>query len=64
MAPIAETPKSIDFHEDYLALIDFFMNEICIFKNDVVSNKQYFDQILWDSNISFQISNLTLKLNY
>ena len=59
MAPIAETPKSIDFHEDYLALIDFFMNEICIFKNDVISNEQYVDQILGDSNISFQ----TIKLN-
>ena len=35
------------------------MNEICIFKNDVISNEQYVDQILGDSNISFQ----TIKLN-
>ena len=42
-APIAVIPKNTDFHADYLALKDFFINEICDLRNEVISNKQYFD---------------------
>ena len=34
-APIAVTPKNIDFDGDYLALKDFFINEICVLRNEV-----------------------------
>ena len=95
-APIAVTPKNTDFHADYLALRDFFINEVCVVRNKVISNKQpdkhtmcisrrnnvemvvftssqhgihtrsvlreYVDQVLGESNISSQTSELIAKI--
>ena len=60
--PIAVTPKNSEFHADYLALKDFFINEICVLRNEVISNKQYVDQVLADANISSQTSKLIAKI--
>ena len=38
-APVV-TAKNTDFHAVYLALKDFFINEICVLRNEVISNKQ------------------------
>ena len=62
LAPIAVIPKNTDFHADYLALKDFFINEICILRNEVISNKPYVDQVSADANISPQTSKLTAKI--
>ena len=59
--PIAVTPKNSHFHADYLALKDFFINKICVVRNEVISNKQYVDQVLADANISSQTSKLIAK---
>ena len=61
-APITVTPKNTDFHADYLALKGFFMNEICVLRNEVMSNKQNVDQVLADTNIISQISKLKAKM--
>ena len=61
-APIAVTPKNTDFHVDYLALKNFFVNEVCALRNEVISNKQYVDQVLADANISSQTSKLIAKI--
>ena len=37
--PIAVTPKNSEFHADYLALKDFFINEICVLRNEVIPDK-------------------------
>ena len=37
----AVTAKNTDFHADYSAITDFFINEICVLRNEVISNKQY-----------------------
>ena len=58
---ITVTPKNSEFHADYLALKNFFINEICILSNEVISNKQYVDQVLADANISSQTSKLIAK---
>ena len=34
--PVAVTPKNSEFHADYLALKDFFINEICVLRNEVI----------------------------
>ena len=60
--PIAVTPRNQEFHADYLALKDFFINEICVLRNEVISNKQYVDQVLADANISSQTSKLIAKI--
>ena len=60
--PIAITPKNSEFYADYLALKDFFINEICVLCNQVISNKQYVDQVLTDANISSQTSKLIAKI--
>ena len=60
--PIAVTPKNSEFHADYLALKDFFINEICVLRNEVISNKQHVDQVLADANISSQTSKLIAKI--
>ena len=62
LAPIAVIPKNTDFHADYLALKDFFINEICILRNDVISNKPYVDQVSADANISPQTSKFIAKI--
>ena len=60
--PIAVTPRNQEFHADYLALKDFFINEICVLRNEVISNKQHVDQVLADANISSQTSKLIAKI--
>ena len=60
--PIAVTPKNSHFHADYLALKDFFINKICVVRNEVISNKQYVDQVLADASISSQTSKLVAKI--
>ena len=60
--PIAVTPKNSEFHADYLALKDFFINEICVLRNEVISNKQYVDQVSAGANISSQTSKLIAKI--
>ena len=40
---IAVTPKNSEFHADFLALKDFFINEICVLRNKLISNKQHVD---------------------
>ena len=50
------------FHADNLALKDFFINEICVLRNEVISNKHYFDQVLADANISSQASKVIAKM--
>ena len=55
-APVV-TAKNTNFHADYLALKYFFINEICVLRNEAISNKQYVDQVLVDANISSQTSN-------
>ena len=60
--PIAVTPKNSEFHVDYLALKDFFINEICALRNEVIPNKQYVDQVLAEANISSQTSKLIAKI--
>ena len=60
--PIAVTPKNSEFHADYLALNDFFISEICVLRNEVVSNKQYVDQVLADAIADAKISSQTSKL--
>ena len=60
-APIVTT-ENTDFHVDYLALKDFFINEICVLCNEVISNKQYVDQVLADANIISQTSKLNAKI--
>ena len=60
--PIAVTPENSEFHADYLALKDFFINKICVLRSEVISNKQYVDQVLADANISSQTSKLTAKI--
>ena len=62
MSPISVTPKITDFHADYLALKDFFIDEICVLRNEVMSGKQYVDQILKDANISSQTSKVNAKI--
>ena len=61
-SPIAVTPEKTDFHADYLALKNFFKNEICVLRNEIISNKQYFDQVLADANVSSQTSKLIAKI--
>ena len=61
-ALIAVTPKNTGFHADHLALKDFFINVICVLRNDVMLNKQYVDQVLTDANISSQTSKLIAKI--
>ena len=39
----------------------FFINEICILRNKVISNKQYDDQVLVDASINSQTSKLNTK---
>ena len=56
------TAENTDFHADYFALKDFFINEICVLRNEVISNKQYVDQVLADANISSQTSKLNAKI--
>ena len=46
---------------DYLGLKDFFINEICVLQNKVISNKQYVDQVLGDINISSRTNRLDAK---
>ena len=60
--PIAVTAKNSEFHADYLALKDFLINEICVLHNEVISNKQYVDQVLADATISSQTSKLIAKI--
>ena len=60
--PIAVTPKNSEFHADYLALNDFFISEICVLRKEVVSNKQYVDQVLADATVSSQTSKLIAKI--
>ena len=60
--PIAVTPKNSEFHADYLALKDFFIDEICVLRNEVMSNKQCLDQVLADANISSQTRKLIAKI--
>ena len=60
--PIAATPKDSKLHVDYLTLKDFFINEICVLRIEVISNKQYVDQVLADANISSQTSKLIAKI--
>ena len=60
-ASIAVAPKNKYFHADYLALKDFLINEICVLRNEIISNKHYVDQVLADANISSQISKLIAK---
>ena len=55
---MAVTLKNRDFNADYLALKDFFINDISILRNEVTSNKQLFGQILGNANISSHTSNL------
>ena len=55
-------PKNTDFHADYLALKDVFINEICVVRNEVISNKQYVDQVLVDANINSQTSKLITNI--
>ena len=62
-APVV-TVKNTNFHADYLALKDFFINEICVLRNQVISNKQYVDQVLADANISSQTSKLNTKIEF
>ena len=38
------------------------MNEICVLRNEVMSNKQNVDQVLADTNIISQISKLKAKM--
>ena len=45
-----------------LALKAFFINKICVLRKEVVSNKQYVDQVLADGNISSQTSKLIAKV--
>ena len=45
-----------------LALKDFFINEICVLRNEVISNKQYVDQVSADANTSAQTSKLNAKI--
>ena len=61
-APIAVTSKNTDFHTDYLSLRGFFINEICVLRNEVILNKQYVDQVLADANIGSQTSKLITKI--
>ena len=61
-APVAVTPKNTDFHADYLALKDFFINEICVLRKILISNKQYVDQVLADAKISSGTSKLNAKI--
>ena len=60
-APVV-TAKNTNFHAVYLALKDFFINEICVLRNELISNKQYVDQVLADANISSQTSKLNAKI--
>ena len=60
-APVV-TAKNTNFHADYPALKDFFINEICVLRNEVISNKQYVDQVLADANISSQTSKVNAKI--
>ena len=62
MAPAPVTPKNTGCHTDYLALKDFFINEICVLRNEVIWNKQYVDQVLGDANISSETNNLGAKI--
>ena len=55
-------PEEYRFQADYLALKDFFINEICVLRNEVISSKQYVDQILADANISSRTSKLIAKI--
>ena len=55
---VAVTPKYTDFHADCLKLKDFFINETCILRKEVILNKQYVGQVLVDGNISSQTSKL------
>ena len=50
------------FMQTTLALKAFFINEICVLRKEVVSNKQYVDQVLADGNISSQTSKLIAKV--
>ena len=59
---IAVNPKNTYFHADYLTLKDLLINEICVLRNEVISNRQYIDQVLADANISSQISKLIAKI--
>ena len=56
------TAKNTNFHADYLALKDFFINEFRVIRNEMISNKQYVDQVLADANISSQTSKLNAKI--
>ena len=38
------------------------INEICVLRNEVISNKQYVDQVLADANVSSQTSKLNAKI--
>ena len=58
------TAENTDFHAVYLALKDFFINEIWGLRNEEISDKQYVDQILADANISSQTSKLNAKIEY
>ena len=60
-APVAVTPKNTDFHADYLALKNFFINEICVLHKELISDKQYVDHVLADAKISCQTSKLNAK---
>ena len=62
LSALVVTAKNTDFHADYLALKGFFINEICVLRNKVISNKQYVDQVLADANISSQTSKLNAKI--
>ena len=55
-------PEEYRFQADYLALKDFFINKICVLRNEVISSKQYVDQILADANISSRTSKLIAKI--
>ena len=61
-APIAVTRKNRNFHADYLALKDFFINEICVLRKEVISIKQYVDQVLADANIISKTRKLIPKI--
>ena len=45
-----------------LALKAFFINEIRVLRKEVISNKQYVDQVLANGNISSQTSKFIAKV--
>ena len=61
-APVAITPKNTDFHADELTLKDFFIYKIFYLCNEVISNQEYVEQVLADTNINSKTSKLNPKV--